>query len=111
MSRTTHAPSRAGHYFNQIVLALACAHLFRHHARIAQPVDNGQLQLCSVHIDGGLAQSRFATDLLELNLLQLRAGHLLRCVTKHGLRDPARVAEDHARSGIEAERHIERFGL
>jgi hypothetical protein len=51
------ASARAGHHFNQVVMALARPHLLGNHARIPQSVNDGQLQFRAIDRDGGFAQA------------------------------------------------------
>ena len=89
LSGASHATAGARHHFDQVVLALARPHLFGDDTSIAQSVDDGQLEFRAVDIDGGLAQAGIAAHLLEFNLLQLLASHLLRGIAQNGLGDAA----------------------
>jgi len=112
LTSTSHAASGAGHHFDQVVYwllpALTCSATTR---ALRSPWTMASLSCAPLTVMVAFAQAGIAAHLLELNLLQFLARHLLRGVAQNGLGDSARVAEDHSGSGVEAEGHIEGFGL
>ena len=110
LSAAADAASGAGHNFYEVVGDAALFQLVEELSGIAQTVDDRDLERCARQVENLLLPAVHAADVTEGIGSGILAGDKVVGASESGLHDASSRAENVARAGTDAERHI-RLGL